>query len=449
MRAATTKPAISSSGLSLLALGGGLVLLALILFARIPGGGSSGNATTAGSVNAADPYAATSENIAFWEARVKADPASFTAYNRLAMGYIQRGRETGDVSNYASAQAAVQASLDSLPGDNYDAYALLAYLQNVRHDFAGSLETARHAATLDPGDSFAQEVIGDNELALGQYEEGFETYDRLANDYPSLSTFSRLAHIYEIRGDLGNAEGAWKNAIELDAGKNLETTAWARTQYGTFLFNQGRSSEADDQFEAALRVFPGYIHAHAGQGNVAAAYGDTDRAIELYTQVTERQPLPQYVAQLGDVYEAAGMRAEADRQYELIGVIEQLYQANGINVDLQMSLFFADHDTQIDEAVRQAMGALTAQPGSVYAADAVAWALHKAGRSEEALPYAQQALSQGTQDASFFYHMGMIQQSLGSDDDARDALRQALAVNPRFSPLQAPIAQQALKELGG
>ncbi len=448
MRAATAKPAISFSGISLLALGGGLVLLALILLAR-GGGGGSHVPTTSGDPSLADPYSATSENVAFWEQRVQADPADFTALNRLAMAYIQRGRETGDVSNYSRAQAAVDASLTSLPGDNYTGYALKAYLQNVQHDFSASLETAEHAAALDPSDAFAQLVIGDNLLALGRYDEAFETFNRLANESPSLSTFSRLAQSYEIRGDLRNAEGAWKNALELDGGQNAETTAWARTQYATFLFNQGRISDAGVHFSAALEAFPGYIHALAGQGNVAAANGDYDEAIGLYTDVTQRQPLPQYVSQLGDIYAAAGMQSEADRQYELIGAIEQLLQANGINVDLQMALFFADHDLQPDEAVRQAEGALAQQPGSIYTADALGWALHKAGRSAEALPYAETALAQDTQDASLFYHMGMIQKALGNDGAARDALRQALAINPYFSPLQAPIAQQALVELGG
>lgn len=447
MRAATAKPAASLSGIGMLVLGGGLVLLALIGLVRANGGGDTN--PTAAALSVADPYGATSANIAFWEQRVAADPADFTAHNRLAMGYIQRGRETGDVSNYTSAEAAVQASIASVPGDNYTAYALKAYLQNVRHDFAGSIQTARHAATLDPADSFAPLVVADNELALGNYDIAFEAYNALANESPSLSSFSRLAQSYEIRGDLRNAEGAWKNAIGLDSGQNLESTAWVHTQFGTFLFNQGRIGDADERFSTALEAFPGYIHALAGQANVAAAEGDYDRAIEQYRQVTNRQPLPQYVAALGDIYAVNGQQAEADRQYALIGAIQQLYVANGINVDLQMSLFFADHDQQIDEAVRHATGALEAQPDSIYTADAIAWALYKADRYDEALTYAERALAQGTQDASVFYHAGMIQKALGNDAAAREALGHALAVNPHFSPLQAPIAQQSLAELGG
>jgi tetratricopeptide (TPR) repeat protein len=410
------------------------------------GGGSSSPA--AGSA-VTDPYAATSATIAFWEARVHADPADFTAYNHLAEGYVLRGRETGDIGDYTRAQAAVDGSLASIPGANYTAYALKAYLQNVRHDFAGSMATALHAEKLNSADPYAPSVVGDAQVALGQYDAAFQTYSALVQSSPGLSTFSRMSLIYEIRGDLPNAEGAWKDALANDAGGNPEGTAWAHTQFGTFLFNRNRIDEADAQYDEALKAYPTYIHALAGQASVAAARGDYSRSIDLYTQVTQRQPLPQYVAALGDVYAVAGKQSLADRQYALIGAIEQLYQANGVNVDLQMSLFFADHDTSISSAVQQSLAVRQAQPGSIYTADAVAWALYKSGQFGQALPFANAALAMGTQDASLFYHAGLIQKALGNNSAAQDDLHRAIAINPHFSPLQAPLAQQALSELAG
>jgi len=428
-------------GVFLLIAGASIAMLAIALLLANRGSGTAPAAPLAGAQS-------TEAGIAFWEARVRQDPADFTAYNHLASAHIQRGRETGDVSEYTRAQAATDASLKSLPGDNYTAYALRAYLENVRHDFQTSMATALQAEQLNANDPYAPSVLGDDQLALGRYEAAFQTYSSLVQAAPGLSTFARMAQIYEIRGDVGNADDAWKNAIETDAGDNAEATAWAHTQSGSFLFNQGRLDEADGRYAEALRAYPGYIHALAGQASVAAANGDYERSIDLYTQVTERQPVPQYVAALGDVYAVAGEQEQAQRQYALIDAIEQLYQANGINVDLQMSLFLSDHDLNISGAAEQALAVRRAQPDSVYTADAVAWALYKAGRYNEALPYADAALALGTRDAGFFYHAGMIQKALGNAAAARDDLQTALHVNPHFSPLQAPLAQQALSELG-
>lgn len=446
MRVATARrPGTSLGGFALLISGAALVALSIVLLLRSGGGDSSPAVGTA----VRDPLADTNATVSFWERRLHADPVDFTAANRLASAYIQRARETGDVSDYTRAQSAVEASLASLPGDNYTAYALNAYLQNVRHDFTTSLATAQHAHTLNATDPYAASVIGDNQVALGRYDEAFQTYAALVEESPGLSTFSRMALIYEIRGDLPNAESAWHNALETDAGANPEATAWAHTQFGAFLFNQNRLPEAAAQYQSSLEAYPGYIHALAGQANLAAATGDYDSAIGLYTQVTKRQPLPQYVAALGDVFAMAGQQAEADRQYALIAAIEQLYQANGVNVDLQMAFFFADHDSSIGDAVQQALAVHQAQPDSIYAADALSWALYKAGRPDEALPYAEAALAQGTQDSSLFYHAGLIQKALGNNDAARANLKTALSINPHFSLLQTPIALQALEELGG
>ena len=43
----------------------------------------------------------------------------------------------------------------------------------------------------------------------------------------------------------------------------------------------------------------------------------------------------------------------------------------------------------------------------------------------------------------------MIQKALGNKAAAQDDLQKAIAINSHFSPLQAPIAQQALSELAG
>jgi tetratricopeptide (TPR) repeat protein len=181
---------------------------------------------------------------------------------------------------------------------------------------------------------------------------------------------------------------------------------------------------------------------------VASAGGDYDRAIDLYTQVTQRQPLPQYVIALGDTYAAAGRGADAQRQYDLVGAIDQLYRANGINTDLQMALYFADHGDPA-EALRQAQAVHDLQPDNIYTADALSWALYRNARSSEAATYSEAALRLGTQDPLLLFHSGMIRFSLGDRDGARDLLGRAIALNPRFSLLHAGEAAGTLAQLGG
>lgn len=422
-----------------------LLILALALFVipRL----SQDDESPAGVANTEPGESATDGIIEFWEARVRSSPGDFTAYNKLALAYIQRARETGDVTDYARAQAAVDASLESLPDDNYDALALLASLQVTRHEFALALETARSAKALDPSDPFAQAVTGDALLALGNYDAALETYRELVETSPGLTSFSRLAHIHELRGDAPAAEAAWQNAFNTDDSRRPENTAWARVEYGHYLFTQGDLAGAAAQYQSSLEAFPGYVHALAGQARVAAANGLYDEAIALYDQVVTRQPVLEYVSALGDVYLVAGREADAERQYELVASIDSLYRESGINTDVQMALFLADHDLRLEEAVDQAFGAYETHPNNIHTADALSWALHKTGRDDEALTYSEQAVRLGSHDPSLLFHAGMINFRTGNHETARGYLQRVVDTNPRFSLLYAGHAAATLEEL--
>ncbi|MFJ6949753.1 hypothetical protein ACISU4_34895, partial [Streptomyces wuyuanensis] len=84
---------------------------------------------------------------------------------------------------------------------------------------------------------------------------------------------------------------------------------------------------------------------------------------------------------------------------------------------------------------------------TVHTEDALAWALHRAGRSAEALPHARAATATGYRDAAFLYHRGMIERAVGERAAARASLTRALAVNPAFSPIGAREARRALDGL--
>jgi Flp pilus assembly protein TadD len=63
----------------------------------------------------------------------------------------------------------------------------------------------------------------------------------------------------------------------------------------------------------------------------------------------------------------------------------------------------------------------------------------------EALGWSQRALRLGTQDASMFFHRGAIERCLGRHDRAETWFRRALALNPHFSLVHAPVAREALR----
>lgn len=424
-------------------LGGVLAALALALLLASCGG--SDPKPTSADVSV-DSTATIDATIRFWRQRAQRDPRDFISYNKLADAYIRRARQTGDVGDYDRAEAALTASLESLPTENYEALVQLSLVYGAQHEFADALTLAERAVALRPGKPFGYAVLGDAQLALGKYEEGAESYNTMTGMAPGLASFSRFAYLLELRGDLEGAELMWRNAVRIDGGRLPENSAWARVQLGHFYFKTGDLRAAETAYNHALEAVPTYVHALAGLANVRAARSEYDEAVALYGDVVARYPTPEYVIAFGDILQVAGRVEEAARQYALVDAIDQLYKANGINTDLQMALFFADHDVRLDEALLQARAVYEDRP-SIQAADALAWALYKRGRHAEALDYAREALRLGTKDARMLFHAGMIHYALGDDDEARGYLERTTELNPHFSWLYRDEADRLLRTL--
>lgn len=112
---------------------------------------------------------------------------------------------------------------------------------------------------------------------------------------------------------------------------------------------------------------------------------------------------------------------------------------------MEIALFEADHGDR-RRAVVLARRAWRAAP-SVRSADAVGWALTRAGQPKQGLAWARRALHLGWRDPLVLTRAGLSAQAAGQPATARRCLRRALRANPRFSVTWAPRARRALEEL--
>jgi tetratricopeptide (TPR) repeat protein len=319
----------------------------------------------------------------------------------------------------------------------------LASLAASRHRFREALRLSQQAHALSPTTALTYGLLGDAKLELGRYQQAFADFDRLAQLKPSLAAYSRVSYARELLGRPDEAIAALEQALDAATGE-AEPTAWTRVQLGKLYWSTGRLSAAAAQYRAALAAFPGYVHALDALAQVEGARGRFGHAIALERRAVDQTPLPQFVGYLGDLYTAAGRPALARRHYALVDVIGRLFVANGVKTDLETALFRADHGIRLRETLDLARLARTERP-SVDGDDVLAWTLERNGRCGEALRHSKLALRLGTKDGLKLFHRGMIERCLGHTADGNRFLRRALALNPHFSLIWAPVARRALR----
>jgi tetratricopeptide (TPR) repeat protein len=422
----------------LLAFGAMIAILMLINRSSAPPERAAG-----GSGAFAGAARSTDDQIRAFQAAIAADPKATDAYTGLGNAYLQKVRETADYGYYQRAELAFQRALDQ-DQRNPGALTGMGALALSRHDFSAGLRYGRQALAQAPGVARIYGVIVDGLVELGRYREAQQALQRMVDLKPNLSSYARVSYFRELHGDLAGAVSAMRLAVSA-GGDVAENAAYVQTLLGNLEFQLGRLDGARRAYREALAEFGHYAAADAGLAKVEAASGDLSGAIRRYREVVTRLPLPEYVIALGETELAAGRQAAARGDLALVRVQERLLRSNGVNTDTELALFEANHGSAA-RAVALARRSWAGAP-SVRSADALGWALTRAGQPRAGLAWAQRALGLGSKDAMFTYHAGMSAKAAGNPSLARTYLERSLAFNPRFSPLYAPRVRQALAEL--
>lgn len=433
-----------------------LTLLTAMVVAFLAFGPMATSSTSAGLQAMAPPgagsgtYAApqgaspTELEIANRYDEIRQDPKAVDAYVQLGDAYLQHVRETGDPADYARAEAALSRALELDP-QNVEALVGLGVLANARHDFAHALELGQKAAALSPYNSRARGVTVDALTELGRYDEAVVAAQGMIDLRPDLASYSRVAYQRELHGDVDGALDAMSRAFDASAGSPAENREYVRVLIGDLYLLKGDPGRAADIYNLSLSVVPNFMWAESGLGRAALATGDLQTAIGHFQKAVDILPLPELVVALGETQAAAGDQAAADNTFDLVRAEQKLFAANGVNIDLELALFEANHGdskTAVDDAER----AYSTQP-NVKAADALAWALYRDGRPADAKQYSDLALRLGSPYATFAYHGGMIALANGDTETARSRLTQALHLRGTMSALDARDAQAALSQL--
>ncbi|MFI9806079.1 tetratricopeptide repeat protein [Streptomyces sp. NPDC052301] len=386
------------------------------------------------------------------EQRVRERPADARAWAVLGTAYVERGRGTADATDFPRAERALRTSLQVWGAASTEALDGLTALALARRDFAEAKRYGEEALKLTPRRWSAYPQLIDAYTGLGDYEAVRRSLDKLMALHTDAAVRPAvMAQASAVYRDRGWREDAVAQLTDAAAGARTpgEQAAYL-AGLGQLAWERGDLQDALRHFEAALRLDPDQREAPVGRARVLAALGRTAQALTAYQTALAKQPNPRYTLELGELWESLGQDRLAATQYTQVRTQVRREGEGGVDDELLMGQYEADHGDPV-EAVERLRDEWDRQPG-IEVADALGWALHRAGEDDEALDYALIATDKtkggGVRSALYAFHRGMIEGELEEYGPARRHLQEALRINPYFSPLMAPQAQAALRSLG-
>lgn len=383
------------------------------------------------------------KEIAFYQERIRRDPAAGMDRAFLAKAYLKMARATGETSWYLLAEQTAQQSLAKLSFHNDGAIMALARVATARHDFAEAIRLVKQVQKTE--DTFAVMVTAN--LATGEVAEANRAAEVLVSQNPDLGSLTLRALVRVARGQDREAIQDFQQALAAEEPEETASSVWARTLLGRLYFKRGQLKLAQQLYQEALRVLPQYPPALLNLAELEIRRGDYDAAQRYYSQfflTSQRSPT------VYDHIVLRGMARLKELQGDRTGAREWRDKAE---VRLRQDLASFGHRRELarlllergrSEDVAEALSLMQAEVQirrDAETLDTLAWALSRAGRWREAKQAIQEALRSGIRDPALFDRAGTIEQALGHQSQALAFLQSARDTDPSFN-------EQARKALG-
>jgi len=346
----------------------------------------------------------------------------------LGRAWVRKARESADPGFYLNAKASADVARSIAP-DNVAALNLEGLVLLSDHKFREALDIATRITTKAPDDPSGYGTLSDAYLELGRYDEAVAAAQKMVDLKPNLPSYSRVSYLAWLRGDRKAATEAVR--LALDSGKDVrdpEPYAWVLVQAATLFLGAGDVEGADAGFDKALEWFPEFAPALVGKARVAFAKNDATKMAEYARRAYAKSPLVETAWIRGDAETMLGNAGAAAAAYATV-------EKEGRRTDPRtLASFFATKartPAELAEAVALAKAELAVRP-DIWSEDALAWALHKSGKSKDALALVEHARVLGVKDSRLLYHQGAIRIATGDAKGGRALLDSAMKLNRAF-----------------
>lgn len=365
---------------------------------------------------------------------VRTNPDDTKSRIALAALYIQEARITGDYMYYdVAAMKYVNEVLEKEPL-HFEGLTYKALLNISQHHFAEGLALAEKARAEIPDNAFVHGILVDGNVEMGNYTAAVEEAEKMMSIRPDLRSYSRVSYLREIHGDYPGAIEAMKLAV--DAGyPGDEATEWARVHLGFLYETTGELKNAEMHYLIALERRPGYAYALAGQGRIAIAAKEYDKAIAYYLQADSLVNDYSLKEELAKAYLLSGQKNKSDSIIQwLITAMNRDAESGkddesiGHYADKELAYIYLKTGDN-DKALEHALAEYNRRPANIEVNETVAWVYYMKGDYNKALPYLETAMKTKSKKPDLLCRAGLIYAKTSNKEKAKSLLEELMATH--------------------
>ena len=391
------------------------------------------------------------DNFKKLAAKMEAKPEDHKPAIAMVNTYILEGRASGNVAYYDKAAMSLVEKILKQDPSNYEGICLKALIELSQHHFAEGLVTATKAVQLNANSAFAYGLLVDANIEMGHYADAVDAADKMVTARPDLRSYSRIAYLREIYGDLPGAIGAMKLAVAAGV-PGEESTEWCRSQLGKLFENTGQKDSALLQYRLSNAARPDYPGAMVGMARIADFELKKDSAVfyfENALKVSNDLGIKQGLA-------AAYLKSDPKKAGQIINeVIKEMTELSKQAIDDPTIGHYSDRELAYawllnnnnKKALEHALAEYNRRPLNIDVNETVAWVYYKSNEMEKAVPFLKKAMITKSRNPTLLCMAGLVFYKTGDIDKGKLFLEAGLANNPVLPQEILQQSKKALQEL--
>jgi tetratricopeptide (TPR) repeat protein len=368
----------------------------------------------------------TQKNVSALSEKIKKNPADLKSLTSLASIYLQEARITGNYEYYNEAALQTIKTILNKEANSFEAWAIKATVLLSQHQFADALVVGEQLKKLYPYNAYVYGILVDANVELGNYAAALEAADKMISIRPDIRSYSRIAYLREIHGDIPGAIDAMKLAVAAGAPGD-ENTEWCRFQLGKLYEKDGKMKEAKMHYTIALNNRENYPYGIIGLAGIAVAEKNFTKALSLYQQADTL--LSNHITKEGiaEVYTLTGETEKAKAMAaEILAHMKTISKAG--NEDLEMAHAYIGMENYAS-ALEYAMKEFNRRPANIEVNETIAMIYYKQGNYLNALKFINAALKTNCKNPELLCYAGLIYVKAGKIKEGKIFLHESLKNN--------------------